>query len=121
MYIGVSLHHDQPHDLIVSGSEDCSVCIWHMDDPGAHVKRLHHTSPINCVAIQRNIVVAASNDDTAAVWNFELVTNWPFRHLINRMHCGRLALVQISIVYHAVICTKAISQCIQFMKSRNGL
>ncbi|XP_031559416.1 F-box/WD repeat-containing protein 7-like isoform X2 [Actinia tenebrosa] len=70
---GVSLHHDKPHDLIVSGSDDCTVCIWHMDDPGVRVKRLvHHASPINCVAIQRNIVVAALTEGSVAVWDFEL-------------------------------------------------
>ena len=75
-YKGISLDADMPHDLIVSGSKDCSVKVWNMTDPTATaVLTCHgHAACVNCVAVRENIAASASDDCSVRVW--DIVTVW---------------------------------------------
>ena len=76
---GISLDADIPHDLIVSGSKDCSVKVWNMTNPTATaVLTCHgHAARVNCVAVRENIAASASDDCSVRVW--DIVAVWfPF-------------------------------------------
>lgn len=69
--LGASSHSEHPHDLIVSGSEDRTVCVWDMDT-GICKRKLRHDHIVS-VAIQGSIVVAGSGNSSAAVWDISQV------------------------------------------------
>ncbi|KAJ3126447.1 POC1 centriolar protein A [Nowakowskiella sp. JEL0407] len=68
-------------NMIVSGSNDCTVKLWNVST-GKEVRTLiGHTGPVNDVAIdsERNIVVSGSSDNTIKIWN--LITGKELRML----------------------------------------
>lgn len=68
---------DAPHDLIVSGSRDCSVKVWDLKTPKASPLTLYgHTGCINCVAIETNVAASASDDCSVRVWDINMVWLW---------------------------------------------
>lgn len=73
--VGLSPHADIPHDLIVSGSKDCSVKVWDMKTPCATaVLTCHgHTACVNCVAVVENTAASASDDCSVRVWDITTV------------------------------------------------
>ena len=71
---GSLLHADIPHDLIVSGSKDCSVKVWDLKTSNASLLTLHgHTACVNCVAVESNIAASASDDCSIRAWDISTV------------------------------------------------
>lgn len=75
-YIGISPDADIPHDLVISGSKDCSVKVWNMNQPclSAVLTSHGHTACVNCVAARENIAASAADDCSVRVW--DIVTVW---------------------------------------------
>ena len=75
IHSGFSLDTDIPHDLIVSGSKDCSVKVWNMKSPNttAVLTCQGHTACVNCVAVRDNIAASASDDCSVRVWDIVTV------------------------------------------------
>ena len=69
--LGISPDADIPHDLVVSGSKDCSVRVWTMNQPcvTAVLTCLGHTACVNCVAVRENIAASAADDCSVRVWD----------------------------------------------------
>lgn len=62
---------DTPHDLLASGSRDCSVKIWNMKEgSGVAVATCHgHNGPINCVSFGDNSFLASASEDCSVrIW-----------------------------------------------------
>ena len=75
-YVGISPDADIPHDLVVSGSKDCSVKVWNMNQTcvAAVLTCRGHTACVNCVAVRENIAASAADDCSVRVW--DIVTVW---------------------------------------------
>ena len=76
---------NSPHDLLVSGSRDCSVKVWDLNSlllapyqpptSSSCLVTFHgHTACVNCVAVDSNLVASASDDCSVRVW--DLTTVW---------------------------------------------
>ena len=88
--LGSLPHADIPHDLLVSGSKDCSVKVWDLQTPGPALFTMHgHVACINCVAVESNLAASASDDCSIRVWDITMVWFLYFIvdiHLIKRLH-----------------------------------
>jgi len=75
---------NSPHDLLVSGSRDCSVKVWDLNSlllapyqpptSSSCLVTFHgHTACVNCVAVDSNLVASASDDCSVRVWDLTMV------------------------------------------------
>ena len=67
---------DTPHDLLASGSRDCSVKIWNMKEgSGVAVATCHgHNGPINCISFGDNSFLASASEDCSVrIWRISTV------------------------------------------------
>lgn len=68
-----------PHDLMVSGSKDCSVKVWELNIPGPALFTMHgHVACVNCVAVESNLAASASDDGSIRVWDITTVCFYNF-------------------------------------------
>ncbi len=58
---------DEKH--IVSCSKDANVCLWDRNTGGLLKKMSGHRGPVNAVQLRGNLVVSASGDGIAKLWN----------------------------------------------------
>lgn len=60
-----------PHDLLASGSRDCSVKIWNLKEPSSvAMATCHgHNGPVNCVSFGDNSFLASASEDCSVrIW-----------------------------------------------------
>ena len=62
-----------PHDVIVSGSSDCSIKVWHLSDRRCLCTLRGHNSGVTCVAVEGDIVLSGSLDNSTRIWDISKV------------------------------------------------
>ena len=62
---------------IISGSRDCTVTIWNLEEKRQEAILRGHTNYVNTVAVTNDnkYIVSGSNDSTIIIWNFQKKTS----------------------------------------------